>query len=510
MIFLKIEDVLEAFESIDLMNDIFDVESVNREFLKSIENFNKTIRDNPYRMLGLQNLVDSINFFIEKNYCLNLPPKWNISDEEGKWGSIKDYLLNNNGIHIEIYPEHIIEENILGHKFYKSNFSSKDFAKCLANKCIYQQNVEFLTKHENLEIYNDKIEKFLIIKNKIDAIKKKNQIFKNVSWGEMDEKMLHDILNTNNTELIILFTNNNIPKKSLLGNFGHNKMLKSMDVFYEKENDLNKEKIIDFWNDYGEEILLEELIKDPDTKEMILGFVEKSFKAKLSNINMLQTKNIEICKEVFKQISINNDFDQLIEDMDSRDEKNILSFINKNNLIDVIDKKEELLKELMIIYEKEKFNIEMFEKLMTWGCLVHNWSMEESNDVLKLIPSIFFNQEEVAKEEVVKFLQPAYELSLKIKNKQDIIPYWLAIYYEAVQVIVQDKGLNDKVIISSLLKIEQKTFDLIGSFNVKIDETIELSDIDMTTINQELREIALLETIENSDVKKNNRNKRKL
>ena len=119
-------------------------------------------------------------------------------------------------------------------------------------------------------------------------------------------------------------------------------------------------------------------------------------------------------------------------------------------------------------------------------------------------------QEEVAKEEVVKFLQPAYELSLKIKNKQDIIPYWLAIYYEAVQVIVQDKGLNDKVIISSLLKIEQKTFDLIGSFNVKIDETIELSDIDMTTINQELREIALLETIENSDVKKNNRNKRKL
>jgi uncharacterized protein YeeX (DUF496 family) len=80
MIFLKIEDVLEAFESIDLMNDIFDVESVNREFLKSIENFNKTIRDNPYRMLGLQNLVDSINFFIEKNYCLNLPPKWNISD----------------------------------------------------------------------------------------------------------------------------------------------------------------------------------------------------------------------------------------------------------------------------------------------------------------------------------------------------------------------------------------------------------------------------------------------
>lgn len=90
----------------------------------------------------------------------------------------------------------------------------------------------------------------------------------------------------------------------------------------------------------------------------------------------------------------------------------------------------------MIIYEKEKFNIEMFEKLMTWGCLVHNWSMEESNDVLKLIPSIFLNQEEVAKEEVIKFLQPAYELSLKIKNKQDIIPYWLAIYYEAVQVIV--------------------------------------------------------------------------
>lgn len=62
---------------------------------------------------------------------------------------------------------------------------------------------------------------------------------------------------------------------------------------------------------------------------MILGFVEKSFKAKLSNINMLQTKNIEICKEVFKQIFINNDFDQLIEDMDSIDEKNILSFINK-------------------------------------------------------------------------------------------------------------------------------------------------------------------------------------
>ncbi len=32
----------------------------------------------------------------------------------------------------------------------------------------------------------------------------------------------------------------------------------------------------------------------------------------------------------------------------------------------------------------------------------------------------------------------------------------------------------------------------------------------MTTINQELREIALLETIENSDFKKNNRNKKKL
>lgn len=64
-----------------------------------------------------------------------------------------------------------------------------------------------------------------------------------VKWMK---KMLHDILNTNNTELIILFTNNNIPKKSLLGNFGYNKMLKSMDVFYEKENDLNKEKIIDF------------------------------------------------------------------------------------------------------------------------------------------------------------------------------------------------------------------------------------------------------------------------
>lgn len=95
--------------------------------------------------------------------------------------------------------------------------------------------------------------------------------------GEMDEKMLHDILNTNNTELIILFTNNNIPKITI-GKFWYNKMLKSMDVFYEKENDLNKEKIIDFWNDYGEEILLEELIKDPDTKEMILGFVEKVLK----------------------------------------------------------------------------------------------------------------------------------------------------------------------------------------------------------------------------------------
>lgn len=510
MEFLKLEDVIDAFEKINLLDRVFHVEKIKKSFLVDIENFNKTLRNNPYRMQGLQNFVDSINFFIEKDYCLNIPNKWNIEDETGKWGSLRDYIRNNTGLHIEIYPEYAIDDDVLGEKFNKSNFSSKDFARYIANQSIYPQNIGFETRHENYKVYDDKKEKFLIIEDMKEKIIKKNEIFKNISWKDMLDRLDKDISSIENDELKKIIKNHNIiPGKSLLCNYGNNHLIKNLDIFYIKDDiEATRKKIEYFWMGHENNPLLEEIFKDPRSKDVLLDLIKVTLDNGIPKEFMLASNNIEVFKEVFKKISEISLMNLAEEEYNRKLDLKCLSFIKENNLSDVLDKKVNLFTKLVNIHNESPFDLELLEKLMNFGLTIQD-SNNNSRLLIKLIKSLFFGEKIVDKNDIEDFLIPTYESSLNIKNKNDIVPYWMALYYKGMKVIGEEKGLdNESMIISSYLKINIETYRLIETFENN-KSGYEFKHINLNVINQEIREIYLMQKLEE---KENNilTNKRKI
>lgn len=518
MNYLQLEDVLSAFEHIELLPSLFPIEKIDAikhlEDKEVIENFNRTIRNNPYRLQGLINLVDNINFFLEKNYCLIIEQNEDLQSEDGRWTSIRKYFedISFREMEIGIIPKIKINEDtdIDGDIFHKDDFNSKKFAQAFATRCMFIQKVDFITKirtqNKGINVYEDKNEKYLIVHQEAKNSVKFLQVCKNKTTAEIIKSTDDDLILFNQyKEKNKLFSMLGRSKEILLNNFGNPAVLVAKRIL--DEGAASEKSLQLLLSRLGSIHLTTELAKYPEGKDLIGKIIDRGIEElkneEITEEGLLSLENTVIFKEIFNRLKETGFIKNKLEEKFSQRRINIdnemLEFVKNNDLLEIIDKKEELFEKLIEIYKITPFNLDLVNKLLVFGNKMYYQNNREGiKKINMMLGCLFFNKKEPEDLSLFEDLKTTYELSKKVKEK-DLIPYWLAIIIEAYAIELNNVIENDEVVmLSPSIQITKNTYRII-----KESSDHENWKLNTFLMNNELREIGLVNQLSEKSTIKN-------
>ena len=299
---------------------------------------------------------------------------------------------------------------------------------------IDEVNIEIKNSDNDINKKNKEIEKIKNQLKKFKNIEQKNNLFKETK-NKIINELKKNILDTNKNIVSIRYKNitkeentkynkevsklnkeiKTLDDKIIFYKEENNKIntisgIKTIITEYEKYNDLliekNKlENEIDFIEEYN--IYLK---NDNTTKKKIIN-IKKDLDSKLNNIKK-NIKDIEIIRNNYELLKLNNNYDKMIDDLDEElsDKKEQLEII-ENKMDDYVQeqKNNKLLKDIKVL--EEKLNIEedkVFEDYEKWEEL-----MKDLTKLEKTLSNLNFKNAEL--------INKLNKEKTKLKNKEDIL-----------------------------------------------------------------------------------------
>lgn len=504
MSYLKIEDVLDAFQNIQLSKLIFNLADMeDLKLINEINEYNKLVIKESYVKLGVSNLILNINVLLENDYVLNIPYVWNFDSygeaNDSKWRNVGNYCkkIGEKNFAIEVFPEWAIDSDVVGKKFSKENFNSKEFAKELANNSMIFKKIKFKTTHEGFDVYKDEKEKSLLNKNNIDNLKNLVDLTKDedlIKWKSNINKVMslvNDLDKFPNISPIL----RKISKHDLLVNQGSVSFFEQMISSFDKNigpdtNNITKQN---FWLNLCDSDFVGNKYFEENLGEKIDELINLSLEEGVSQEFLLSLRVSSIFRRTFK-LCKENGIGFSNEDIDM---KEIYSFIEEYDLIDIFEQKDKLFLKLIDVYEDKPFDKKIFEKLMFLG--IRSYASEKDQGfIASILYSIFFSKEELddsakkSMSDISENLQTLYIKTKEINDPKPLIKYWLSVMYVLGAI---NKGVafedDDMISITSMLKIERETYQILND----LSESKEKFNLDIAI--QEIRELKLLEQMDN-------------